>query len=284
MKSGDSAKICFYNLLADGYKEAAYKGLLSVYKKEHTPDSIEKYSILFANANDTSYLGSQHERIAQMTAMYDYGVQKKKAETAQQRIIKSNKTISIMSITLLALIILLFILYLYFYIKKKNVSQKINSLQTDIKHYTLIISNLQNKNNDKVDTLKALLEESKNELAKYKQSQTLSAFFDSEIYCTFKKASRNGSYIISKDEWDDLEILFNNTFSSYSDFIHSGRSMSSQQQYVCMLIRMGFGETEMANILDVDSKRVSRIKSQINQKLFNSQSAKTLLLNLKEYF
>ncbi len=75
----------------------------------------------------------------------------------------------------------------------ENYDKKINSLQPDIQHYPIIISDLQNNSNEKLASLKILLEESKNELAKYKESQTLSAFFDSEIYSTFKKASRNGS-------------------------------------------------------------------------------------------
>ena len=50
--------------------------------------------------------------------------------------------------------------------------------------------------------------------------------------------------------------------------------MTEDQIKVCMLIRMGFGESEMASILDVDLKRISRIKMQINQKFFGVYNAK----------
>ena len=85
-------------------------------------------------------------------------------------------------------------------------------------------------------------------------------------------------------EWETLTALFNSTFSRYADFIHSGKSMTDDQIKVCMLIRIGFAESEMANILNVDNKRITRIKSQVNQKLFSINNAKELADNLKSHF
>ena len=79
----DSALHYFKKTMLAGKKEAAYKGLLTLYKKRYVPDSIAKYAELFAKANDSCYYHVNQERIQQITAMYDY--------SRQQRIAEQNK-------------------------------------------------------------------------------------------------------------------------------------------------------------------------------------------------
>ncbi|MBR5690053.1 MAG: hypothetical protein IKX17_06365, partial [Prevotella sp.] len=68
----ESARYYFNKALDRGQKEAAYKGLLSVYEKKNIPDSIAKYAKLYAAANDSNFLHVNQEKVHQITAMYDY--------------------------------------------------------------------------------------------------------------------------------------------------------------------------------------------------------------------
>ena len=83
----DSALLYFHKAL-EGQTEAAYKGILSVYKEKGISDSIAKYAELFAAANDSSFLHVNQERIRQISAMYDYNRHRR---IAQENAAKAKK-------------------------------------------------------------------------------------------------------------------------------------------------------------------------------------------------
>ena len=68
----DKAISLFHKVLSGGFLEAGYKGLLIAYEQKYSPDSIAKYARLFADANDSSYLNVNQERVRQVSAMYNY--------------------------------------------------------------------------------------------------------------------------------------------------------------------------------------------------------------------
>ena len=78
----DSALFYFNKTLQAGNKEAGYKGLLTLYQKKNIADSIAKYALLFARANDSCYYHVNQGHIKQISAMYDY--------TRHQRIAQEN--------------------------------------------------------------------------------------------------------------------------------------------------------------------------------------------------
>ncbi len=78
----DSALFYFSKTLQAGNNEAGYKGLLTLYQKKNIADSIAKYALLFARANDSCYYHVNQGHIKQISAMYDY--------TRHQRIAQEN--------------------------------------------------------------------------------------------------------------------------------------------------------------------------------------------------
>lgn len=281
----DSARYYFDKLIECNLMEAGYDGLLRLYQKTGNADSIVKYSRLFAIANDSSHIGKNIETVSQINAMFNYGREKRIAENAKERLLaEKSKTLLLIGVVVVLVMLILLILYAVNRIRKHNVT-KIVELNREIEHKKRLLEEAsRNQYDDRLVELEASLEKALTELSRYKKSDMLAAFFESDIYKLFKKLSLKGGDGITQEEWNAIARLFDSTFSHYIDFIHSGKSMTPDQVRVCMLIRMGFGETEMANILNVDIKRITRIKVQINQKLFNSPSAKDLVSNLKRYF
>lgn len=278
----DSAKHFFYKLIEKGEYEAAYQGLLCVYEETAQADSVLKYSKLYALANDSSHNNKYATSISQMTAMYNYGREKRNAEAAnEQLLIEKGKTTTLLLIILIFVFAIILLIYISSQKHKKTI-EKIKALNQDIEHKTLLLN--KSNNEEELQSLKASLANAHEELMKYKKSDTLSAFFDSETYKLFYEISIKGHCKITNEEWGTMSRLFYSTFSQYTDFIHSGKSMTEDQIKICMLIRIGFGETEMANIMSTDLKRISRIKMQINQKLFGVANARDLLKNLKSKF
>lgn len=281
----DSAKYYFDKLVGYGLKEAGYQGLMLLYQNEEKTDSIVKYSKLYADANDSSHINDNTQKVAQLTAMYDYGRTKRIAEaTKNELLMEKGKTLTLLVVTFGLVLVVLTMLYVTARIRKNNIN-RIIELNREIEHKTALLSEaLDNRDDELLEKMKASLEKSQRELQKYRKADMLRAFYETDIYKLLKKMSVMGGDYMTREEWKEMARLFEATFSAYTDYLHSAKALTPDQQKVCMLIRMGFGETEMANIMSVDLKRITRIKMQINQKLFDTPSAKDLILNLKPHF
>ena len=87
-----------------------------------------------------------------------------------------------------------------------------------------------------------------------------------------------------KQEWNSLIAQFRDCFPRYYRFITEENKLTADQFHVCLLARMYLPVYAMARIMDVGGDRITRIKSQVNKKLFNDDAAKTLEKNLKQHF
>ena len=110
----DSAELCYRKIFRPGisYLDAnpMYKGLLSVFKKKQTGDSIAKYANLYCMSVDSSSILKDRELTAQMAASYNYNrFQKQALENAE----KANERLYI-AVILLSLSIIGIIASVYF--------------------------------------------------------------------------------------------------------------------------------------------------------------------------
>jgi len=252
----DSARYYFDKLLKHDKKEAAYQGLLALYEKTGQADSVLKYSRLYADANDSSFLNNNSNTVAQMTAMFNYGRQKHNAETAKTQLLVEKSRSMTYLIILFVFIVATALLYRINKKKHRHTIEKIKELNQEIQHKASLLSEaMANNNEEELRVLKASLEDMQQTLEKYKMSDALAAFMENDIYKLFYKVGTSGSNKITTSEWETMANAFNSAFGRYTAFIHSGKSMTEDQIKVCMLMRLGFGENEMKNILDVDHKR-----------------------------
>lgn len=114
----DSAAYLFTKLLDTGYKEDGYNGLLQVYEKRGTPDSIAKYAKLYANANDSSFLQVNQSVIHQISAMYDYSRHQKMAEKEKVEAEKAKRGKFALWTAVIGLVVISVLLYIWQ--KRKN--------------------------------------------------------------------------------------------------------------------------------------------------------------------
>jgi len=288
----DSARFYFQKALTRGQKEAGYKGLLSVYEKKNIPDSIAKYAKLFAAANDSSFLHVNQEKVHQISAMYDYSRHQQMAKEKAKEVSKLwNIILAILFICLLA------VGSFYFYRAKKL--SKINRLTEKRTELENLLTEkqqeleLQKSNSDIISEKQyEEIEQLKKQIENYQKrvSDNLTGkqrqFYDSDIYQHFMsyKSDSFRHQPPTEQEWQSLTTLFQASFPHYHRFIMEENSLTSDQFKVCVLARLFMPVYAMARILDVDSARISRIKSQVNKKLFKDEAAKTLENHLKNHF
>ena len=288
----DSSQYYFQKALTRGQKEAGYKGLLSVYEKKNIPDSIAKYAKLFAAANDSNFLHVNQEKVHQISAMYDYSRHQQMAKEKAKEVSKLwNIILAILFISLLA------VGSFYFYRTRKLA--KINRLTEKRTELENLLTEkqqeleLQKSNSDIISEKQyEEIEQLKKQIENYQKrvSDNLTGkqrqFYDSDIYQHFMsyKSDSFRHQPPTEQEWQSLTTLFQASFPHYHRFIMEENSLTSDQFKVCVLARLFMPVYAMARILDVDSARISRIKSQVNKKLFKDEAAKTLENHLKNHF
>lgn len=315
----DSAAACFSKIDLDVEKEGAYKGLLMVYQKKHIADSVNKYAMLYAAANDSCYINVGQEHIAHIASMYRYGRFKAEAEKTASKLASTER---IVVVALASLVCLAVIFYGYMVMNKRKrrrnfekmkkltyeLNQTIKLLDAekqtraiDVEKYEtlahvmdeqgckhnaemVVLEEAIIEKDEKIEALQQRIDSLNKEVSALESKEDLHAFLESSIFKTFKYASSHPQYKVSDEEWETLCAMCRKTFVSYYDFVVSSNSISSDQMKVAILMRMGFAETEMAMILDVDNVRINRVKSQLNKKLFADNGAKTLRENLKRHF
>ena len=287
----DSA-LFYFNRAIVGHKEAGYQGLLSVYEKKNIPDSVVKYAKLFATANDSSYLHVNQEKVHQISAMYDYSRHQQMAKEKAKEVSKLwNIIFAILFICLLA------VGSFYFYRTRKLA--KINRLTEKRTELENLLTEkqqeleLQKSNSDIISEKQyEEIEQLKKQIENYQKrvSDNLTGkqrlFYDSDIYQHFMsyKSESFRHQPPTEQEWQSLTTLFRKSFPRYHRFIMEENSLTSDQFKVCVLARLFMPVYAMARILDVDGDRITRIKSQVNKKLFKDETAKTLENHLKNHF
>ena len=301
----DSARHYFHKALGRGQKEAGYKGLLSVYETKNIPDSIAKYARLFASANDSSFLHVNQEKVHQITAMYDYSHHQQMAKQKEQEA-KDWKN-GLVFVSLAAVMILAFGMMYFFRSKAQKLAEiyRLNSIKDEMESLLTQkdklteenrqeIMRLHNKNSrihrtmkEETERLQHQIETLRRQLLEKNSAQTRQNIDSVKVIENFKEKFgeyTHGYALPTEKEWNRLEEAFICEHDAYCQFISSNRSMTKHHLRVCMMMRLDMAERMMASALDIDGKRIDRLKRQANKMLFGENSAKTLRKNLQPYF
>lgn len=133
--------------------------------------------------------------------------------------------------------IILFLLY------KRNVA--INELQTER------IKNLQNE----------LLKVTDEQRSGFYQIQ------NNELLKILHQKTTNGQ-IVTNDEWGELDSLFYTLYPIYGERLRSLHPLSSTEWKVCMLIKVGFIPSEIAELMNKSMTSISSVRSRLFEKIF----------------
>ena len=274
------------------YYENAYKGLMEVYHKLGKPDSVMKYSLLFANANDSACLISSAEEINRANALYNYNASRRQADAMKQKAERYKYTITIGSI--LAILAVLFAIYIIIRYRR-NAKKEFLELNTryfeTLDKYNQSEKDLRMLNDDinKFKTEKEKENESlRQALALYTNSNEIKEEWDAEKYllnCDMIKHLHNLACkggCATDTEFGKLIELTSHHLSTFHDYITAPKhSLSEREIIVCILIKLRFTPSEIAVLLECSKQVVSNIRTNINHKLFYQEGTKSLDYNLR---
>lgn len=278
----DSAEYQYRRLL--GYSndvnntEAAYKGLLSIYRTVGNVDSIGKYADLYCEANDSIHAQNLSQDISRLKAMYDYSEYKSKSEEMKLYVEKTkNKSRTIVFI--IAFVLLAGVYAGFAYRRRKQT--EINNL---LEEYDRTIQIIDALNSDKEEMLRNHQQEL-NSIMNSLQSkgidcpestdgpairdEVLSRFKD---FCDARPSERMP---VSPEDWYRLSQDMSNSDSEFMLFLSKSK-LSDNEKRVAILIRLRFTDYQIKCIFDSYGSSLSNYKARINKKLFNGNNARTL--------
>ena len=274
-------------------QDPMYKGLLSVFTKQHKADSIAKYARLYCMANDSSIALKDRDAVAQMTATYNYSRLQKEAHENE---VKAYKTLLGLIIAAAVAVLALVAAFLVWKRFRRKYQQEIMQLKTEYANASYEYEEnlrelqlLESAHQENESERKRLLDENVElqsrirELQKEKaisRNLSVSALFAEEpIVKRFHEIGVQPLENVKEEEWAELTDTFAN---SYPDlFLDLCQYCNTPQSIrVCMLTVMGLGNNEQANLLGTTSSRISNVKLALNKALFNESSSRTLNKNL----
>jgi len=312
----DSAQYYFRKAISYGIYEGGYRGLMSVFQKRNQADSIAKYARLFAAANDSSFLHVNQEAVHRISALYNYTRQQKIAEEqAEKARTESRKKRILMGIILMLIVGTFFTLR---YFKKRSRERFLKlSLAYDkskaelaaaldrqqLLHYEyeeamkgkdderqLLISQIQEDMLQKEDEIELLKKRTKMQEEQLRQLSSVdmeSVFKKSDIYKLFNER-KNAKYVQSppsEEDWHELIELFRTHYVRFNTFITCDHRLSANQYRYCILLRLGFDNTDIGILMGKDKDQRHHLRKFICEALFGkTANVKQLEELLKEHY
>ena len=299
----DSARLYFNKALERGLFEAGFKGLLSVYKAKHIPDSIAKYAELFANANDSSYLHVNQQQIEQIRANFNFSRSQKEAEKEKDKATRARVMLGVFVLFTFVLIGIICIIIWLNRRKQQKKRENILKLEKDLGDAQLARWEVQEeleklKSNDfesviaakekKEAELTRAIKRLQNENNIYKKKDSvkerdcLEDFRNSKIAQLFIRRA-TGKFEIPRPtdaEWSMLMSQFSKdipvTFKSFGE----GKPLSQLEQRICVLLILDISEKTISIMTDSVPSTVSNAKARASEKLFGKKAAQSLKTNL----
>ena len=137
------------------------------------------------------------------------------------------------------------------------------------------------KENEQLTTDIKRLEQQKGTPHHLENSELL---MNSDIVKRLKKLEATPLSSLKEKDWVDLNREIANTFTDLFCDINNLPKNTKQKTRVCFLVALKIQDSCIANWLELKAPRVSNINSELNQELFNDNSARTLYSNLRQKY
>lgn len=291
----DSAEYYYHKALSQSSatinaKENAYKGLMLLYRQRRQADSIAKYALLFCQYNDSASFTHSANELVRAQATYNY--EKSEKEAARASLIAWRYKVGIL-LMVFAFVIGAYILYQMVKRHRREAKQKLHAAYEEYRKLT-------EQYQQAKDDLASLQADKHNFIAKKEQEiaqlqermmeyKTIGASekwngepspLQNPLVCQLHDMAKKTQTATTR-QWEELEEMANMQLASMVSMLqNSSISLTPQEHAVCILTRLEFSPAEQSILLGVSKQRITNLRSQINEKIFNDKSSKTLKRNL----
>ena len=272
-------------------KEAAYKGLLSLYRQKGYSDSIAKYSFLYCQTNDSASFAHSAEEIVRAQALYNYEEQERIAAKKEQ---EANYYRNVIIASAVAFFIIAYVLYRYFQTLQRRKKAELMSANAEyaslLQQYEQLQHDMQLSQHDMSQYRQEKERENQmllRKLALYQEVPQIINHWDieqamldcpivSELHHLASQAKQPSSI-----QWKELREFIEQELPDFYNKVDSKEAcLSPREVLTCILIRLQFSPGEMSALFGVSKQNVNNIKRDVNKKLFAEKGANTLNRNI----
>ena len=298
INSFDSAEYYYRKELREGKdfnnQNAGAKGLAELYQRTNKPDSASKYFQHAYAMNDSMFAHTATNTVERMQAMYDYSRHQKEAQLEKENATRRTIIIWICLAVIVLICVITYIIIRELSHKRYEAEQKyihslelieqarhdIDKLRNSEETNKELISEKEHTIHDQEIILKSLLHKDVNShsLADKKLKGT-------DIYMRFERLSTLGQ-IPTEEEWNLLQSQISTYYPGFHDFMQEHDfHLSDKERKICLLLRIGFKPTNIANMIGVTSSYITELRTKMLQKLFGlSGNSKSFDKMLREIY
>ena len=293
----DSAEYYFRKMLtgsACDEKEAAYRGLLSVYRSRRNSDSVFHYARLYCDANDSSWLRLTSSEAQRVQSLYRYTRNRQQAELREREVSELRLTIVFLSVISLIVVLELYMWHRRRSSRMKSLLLEKNRMYSDLLHRSGEISRelsaALGENSRLASELEASGRRLRAELDKMQDMSSTDAdwaslqkLMESDLIKNLHDQAAHGRSAGQKD-WSRLNTYVENRYPRFLSFINNlgSSSLSQNEKKVAILIKLHFLSSEISCLLDISPQNLSNIRRRLNLKLFGSSRTSELDRNIRD--
>lgn len=272
--------------------QSCYGGLMSVFQKEHIPDSVAKYASLYAELSDSATVLNSATEIIRTNALYNYKISQQQAMAKE----KENSRLQ----RILYLIVISFTVFpivLYRYSRRLIMANKEKLMEENKRYSDLLyryseqtgeIYALKSNINDYQAEKESEVKQLQKELSLYRDDTSKEEKWDFEQTLLSNQAIRRMhdlaryAKIPTEQEWQALIELVSENLANFYQAVSDPRgNLREREIQTCVLIRLYFISSEIATLFSIKKQRVSNIRSSINKKLFHSDGTNGVDKNIR---
>ena len=293
----DSAEYYFRKMLtgsARDEKEAAYRGLLSVYRSRRNSDSVFHYARLYCDANDSSWLRLTSSEAQRVQSLYRYTRNRQQADLREREVSELRLTIVFLSVISLIVVLELYMWHRRRSFRMKSLLLEKNRMYSELLHRSGEISRelsaALGENSRLASELEASGRRLRAELDKMQDMSSTDAdwaslqkLMESDLIKNLHDQAAHGRSAGQKD-WSRLNTYVENRYPRFLSFINNlgSSSLSQNEKKVAILIKLHFLSSEISCLLDISPQNLSNIRRRLNLKLFGSSRTSELDRNIRD--
>ena len=293
----DSAEYYFRKMLTGSVrdeKEAAYRGLLSVYRSRRNSDSVFHYARLYCDANDSSWLRLTSSEAQRVQSLYRYTRNRQQADLREREVSELRLTIVFLSVISLIVVLELYMWHRRRSFRMKSLLLEKNRMYSELLHRSGEISRelsaALGENSRLASELEASGRRLRAELDKMQDMSSTDAdwaslqkLMESDLIKNLHDQAAHGRSAGQKD-WSRLNTYVENRYPRFLSFINNlgSSSLSQNEKKVAILIKLHFLSSEISCLLDISPQNLSNIRRRLNLKLFGSSRTSELDRNIRD--
>lgn len=261
-------------------KAATTKALAQYYEKVNQPKLAMKYALLSSEYNDSDLLVVRKTQLQHVQAMYDYGRNQEIAKIAEQQAKRSMQ----MNYMIVFACVMLFLLLSYIYRKQLALKKKRIAVSKQLYEDCLLkLKKLQDAKakliaeNDSKLTLvitekEKTINKLKAEISDIEEKYSFSSMSDAELTLTSSSIYKKIKFIeahpkktMSDKDWKELADTIEDAIPNFIPRLKN--KLSDKDYQICLLIRLGFSTSLIANLLSLSDAAISKRRKTMLKKL-----------------